>query len=135
MLRDVMAKWHIAGGDWFHRQPPLPAVNGLRIAGGPRTPKNRKRKAAKDDDDTAAVVGPATPRSSTNEALSEPNKENGGVDGYVNGDSLDVDDASEVRDSSPPKKNRAHRSAQFPSILFPVSTCLSVVVDYIVHCG
>jgi len=94
MLHDVMAKWHIAGGDWFHRQPPLPIVNGLRST-GPRTPKNRKKRQAKEGDESA---GPSTPQSSTNEASeSTPNKENG-IDGYVNGDSLDVDDASEPAD-------------------------------------
>jgi len=94
MLHDVMAKWHIAGGDWFHRQPPLPIVNGLRST-GPRTPKNRKKKLAKEDDGS---VGPSMPQSSMNEASEmNPSKENG-IDGYVNGDSLDVDDCGELGD-------------------------------------
>ena len=91
MLHDVMAKWHIAGGDWFHRQPPLPTVNGLRST-GPRTPKSRKKKLAKEDDES---VGPSTPQSSTNEAAETTPKKENGIDGYVNGDSLDVDDAGE----------------------------------------
>ena len=96
MLRDVMAKWHIAGGDWFHRQPPLPTVNGLRSV-GPRAPKNRKKKLAKDDEES---VGPSTPQSTTNEVAElTPNKENG-IDGYVNGDSLDVDEPGEPGDRS-----------------------------------
>lgn len=94
MLRDAMAKWHIAGGDWFHRQPPLPTVNGLRST-GPRTPKNRKKKPAKEGDESG---GPSTPQSATNDAVeTTPIKENG-IDGYVNGDSLDADHVTEPGD-------------------------------------
>lgn len=96
MLHDVMAKWHIAGGDWFHRQPPLPAVNGLRAAGS-RASKNRKKKGAKEpqDDDApaaaapAAAAGPSTP-ASTSEVSAGDVATAGAEGGYVNGEGLDV---------------------------------------------
>ena len=110
MLRDVMAKWHIAGGDWFHRQPPLPAVNGLRST-WPRTPKNRKKKPTAKEDDESATARASTPTgegsaaAAAAETTQASSRENGGVDGYVNGDS--GDGADECSDAATDRPGRA----------------------------
>ena len=76
--------------------------------GGPRISKNRKKKQTPKDDDE--LTGPSTPQS-TNETTSEvataAGKENG-LDGYVNGDGLDVDEVGEAADRAPGAKLLDH---------------------------